>query len=89
MRAISTWQAFRTNAALSELRASAPAFAAMARTLVSTEQFDEAIEKLDVAIKLRPDVAEYLLTKADLLQSQLGSRKRRQSIAPHFNSATG
>jgi len=75
--AVSTWQALRAqrgearaNAALLELSASAPAFAAMATTLVAREQFDEAIGKLEVAIKLRPDVAEYVLAKADLLESQ-------------------
>ena len=82
--AVSIWQAVRArheavrahheseraNAALAELRTSAPAFAAMARGLAAREKFDEAIEKLDTAINLRPDVAEYILTKADLLQSQ-------------------
>ncbi|RBP39110.1 serine/threonine protein kinase [Roseimicrobium gellanilyticum] len=68
---MSTWQAVRANRALNELRDSAPAFAEQARALVAQEKFGEAIEKLDYAIKLRPDVAEYLLAKADLLQCQL------------------
>jgi serine/threonine protein kinase len=67
---VSVWQAFRANAALSELRSSAPAFAAMARTLASGEKFDEAVEKLDIAIKLRPEEPEYILNKADILESQ-------------------
>ena len=58
-------------AAFDELRASAPAFAEQARALASREHFDEAVEKLDYAIKLRPDAAEYLVAKADLLQCQL------------------
>jgi serine/threonine protein kinase/Leucine-rich repeat (LRR) protein len=75
--AASVWQAVRATraegravAALDELRASAPAFAAQAHALASRERFAEAIEKLDYAIKLRPDISDYLLTKADLLQCQ-------------------
>jgi len=68
---ISTWQAGRATAALNELRQTAPAFATQAHTLAAAERFDEAIEKLDYAIKLRPDVAEYRMAKGDLLQSQL------------------
>ena len=58
-------------AALDELRSAAPAFAAQGRSLVGRERFAEAIEKLDYAIELRPDVIDHLLTKADLLQCQL------------------
>jgi eukaryotic-like serine/threonine-protein kinase len=68
--AASVWQAVRANRALDELRASAPAFASQARSLAAKEQFGEAIEKLDYAIKLRPDVPQYLVAKADLLQCQ-------------------
>ena len=74
----SVWQAVRAKAAerqvmatLDELRAGAPAFAAQARALADRQQYDEAIGKLDYAAKLRPDAAEYLITKADLLQCQL------------------
>ena len=74
----SVWQAVRARsaektavAAFDELRATAPAFAEQARALAAREQFTEAIEKLDYALKLRPDAAEYLLAKADLLQCQL------------------
>jgi Leucine-rich repeat (LRR) protein/tRNA A-37 threonylcarbamoyl transferase component Bud32 len=83
--AISVWQTVRArheamrasaaeqkaNVALEQLRATAPAFAEQARALAAREQFDEAIEKLDYAIKLRPDAADYLLAKGDLLQCQL------------------
>ena len=76
--AASLWQSSRANreatrarAALGELRATAPAFVEQARALVTREQFDEAIEKLDYAIKLRPDEAAYLVAKGDLLQAQL------------------
>ncbi len=60
----------RAVAALDELRATAPAFVEQARSLVSKGQFDEAIEKLDYALKLNPEATGYLLAKADLLQCQ-------------------
>ena len=63
-------EASRSVAALDELRATAPAFAEQARGLAAREQFDEAIEKLDYAAKLRPDEPDYLVAKADLLQCQ-------------------
>ena len=69
--AVSVSQAKRAVAALDELRATAPAFAEQAHALAAKERFDEAIEKLDYAVKLRPDAAEYLVAKGDLLQSQL------------------
>jgi serine/threonine protein kinase/Leucine-rich repeat (LRR) protein len=83
--AVSMWQGVRANreaerarleeqravAALDELRATAPAFAEQARSLATREQFSEAVEKLDYAVKLRPDVADYVVAKGDLLQCQL------------------
>jgi len=68
--AASVWQAARANRALDDLRATAPAFADQARGLAARERYDEAIEKLDYALKLRPDSPEYLVAKADLLQCQ-------------------
>ena len=76
--AASTWQAIRAqrgearaNAALADLRASAPAYAAQARGLAANQQFADAIDKLDYAIRLRPDSTEYLIAKANLLECQL------------------
>jgi eukaryotic-like serine/threonine-protein kinase len=69
--AVSMWQTARANAALNELRATAPAFAEQARGLAAKEQFAEAIEKLQYAAKLRPDQADYLNSQGDLLQCQL------------------
>jgi serine/threonine protein kinase/Leucine-rich repeat (LRR) protein len=63
-------EASRSMAALDELRATAPAFAEQARGLAAREKFDEAIEKLDYAAKLRADEPNYLIAKADLLQCQ-------------------
>jgi len=60
----------RAVAAFDELRATAPAFADQARSLAAMERFDDAIEKLNYAVKLRPDVADYLVAEGDLLQCQ-------------------
>jgi serine/threonine protein kinase/Leucine-rich repeat (LRR) protein len=57
--------------AFNELRDTAPAFAEQAHALAEKEHFSEAIEKLDYAIKLQPDTADYLIAKGDLLQCQL------------------
>ncbi len=57
-------------AKIEELRATAPAFAEQARALAAKEQFSAAIEKLDYAVKLRPDAADFLVAKGDLLQCQ-------------------
>ncbi|WP_425614261.1 protein kinase [Anatilimnocola sp. NA78] len=89
--AISLWQATRATiaerravAALNELRETAPAFAEQARALAAQEKFSEAVAKLDYAIKLRPDASEYLISKGDLLQSQLqldaASRQYRTAL---------
>ena len=77
-------------AALDELRATAPAFAEQARALAAKEQFDEASEKLDYAAKLRPDAAEYLAAKGDLLQCQLKLAEAASAYraASHFARAT-
>ena len=77
--AVSTWQAMRANAALRELAAAAPGFFEQARALIVHERFDEAIEKLDYAAKLRPDSAEYFAKKGDLLQCQLRLKEAAQA----------
>ncbi|MFO0906683.1 MAG: protein kinase [Pirellulales bacterium] len=58
-------------ATVDELRATAPAFAEQARGMAAKEQYADAIAKLDYAIKLRPDAAEFLVAKGDLLRCQL------------------
>jgi tetratricopeptide (TPR) repeat protein len=75
---VATWQAVRARqaeqravAALVELRKTAVAFVEEARLLVAQSRFEEAVAKLEYAIKLRPEEADYLVTKADLLQCQL------------------
>jgi serine/threonine protein kinase len=74
---VSLWQAIRAhrgetraNAALAELRASAPVYAEQARRLTALGQFPEALEKLDYALRLDPINLRILQAKANLLQSQ-------------------
>jgi len=76
--AMTIWQAVRATressratAALEELRKTAPTFAEQARSLAAKGEFDDAVEKLDYALKLRPDSAEFLVAKGDLLQCQV------------------
>ncbi len=59
------------NAALTELRDSAPTFAAQAQALAMDAKLDQAMEKLDYAIRLRPGNTDYLMAKADLLECEL------------------
>jgi serine/threonine protein kinase/Leucine-rich repeat (LRR) protein len=75
--AVSLWQAVRVGhekqravIALEELRATAPAFVEQARALVASERFDEALEKLVYAAKLRPDSPDILVAQGDVLQCQ-------------------
>ncbi|CAN5348450.1 hypothetical protein BH23VER1_BH23VER1_24690 [soil metagenome] len=57
--------------ALAALRENAPAFSFEARILAAEGRFEEAIEKLDLAISLQPDEPAYRLARGDLLQSLL------------------
>jgi eukaryotic-like serine/threonine-protein kinase len=61
----------RAETALEDLRGSAPAFAAQARSLAAQEEFAGALEKLNYALTLHPHSADYLLAKGDLLRCQL------------------
>jgi serine/threonine protein kinase len=86
--AATVWQLVQTRraekrvvATLDELRKTAPAFAEQARALAAKEHYEEAIQKLNYAIELRPDAAEYYVAKADLLQCQLSPRKLAEAAA--------
>jgi serine/threonine protein kinase/Leucine-rich repeat (LRR) protein len=59
----------RAERTLTELRGTAPLFAAQSRILLSEGKIDEALEKIGYAVKLRPDSPDYLLDRAHLLQS--------------------
>ena len=67
----STWSFLRAQAALRDLAGTAPEFVARAHELFREEKFDEAIRKVDFAIKLDPARPEYLIAKADLLEASL------------------
>jgi serine/threonine protein kinase len=58
-------------ATLDELRATAPTFAAQAQALASKGQFDQAMDKLDHALKFQPDNPEHLVAKGDLYLCRL------------------
>ncbi len=82
----SLWQAAQAEraktqvvAVLNELRAAAPAFAEQARGLVAKEQFNEALERLAYASKLRPDVPEYFVAQGDVLQCQFRFAKAAEA----------
>ena len=72
-------QAKRAGRALADLRKTAPVFAAQARALATAEHFDEAIARIEYAAQLQPDVAEYPVTKGDLLQAQLRLREAAEA----------
>jgi serine/threonine protein kinase len=61
----------RATAAVADLRDTAPAFADQARALAARGQFDDAIDKLAFAARLRPDLPNYVARQGDLRQSQL------------------
>jgi len=61
----------RAEAALHDLRGTAPTFAAQARALVEEGKLDEALEKISYATELDPKNADYLLQRANGLQIAL------------------
>jgi serine/threonine protein kinase/Leucine-rich repeat (LRR) protein len=67
--AVSVWQAVRANRALHRLRAAAPTFHALSRELVKDEKFTEALEQVSLAIELDGNNPDFLLWRANLLQS--------------------
>lgn len=83
---VSLWQTMQAERAksqvvnvLNELKAAAPAFAEQARGLVAKEQFNEALERLAYASKLRPDVPEYFVAQGDVLQCQFRFAKASEA----------
>ncbi|WP_367872756.1 protein kinase [Luteolibacter sp. Populi] len=61
----------RAESALADLSATAPSFIDQARLLAGQQRFEEALEALDYALRLRPDTVEAYLLKGDLLQANL------------------
>ncbi len=61
----------RAERALEKLGAAAPSLAAQARALVSDRKLDEAVEKLDFALTIAPENADFHLQRAHLMQASL------------------
>ncbi len=62
-------EAARSAAAVDTLRASAPSFESQAHALYADGDVQGALEHLDYAAALRPDLPRYELAKADLLMA--------------------
>ncbi len=54
---------------LADLRATAPTFFNQAKLLTDQEKFDEALEKIGIALKLNPDDASFHAQRGNILQS--------------------
>jgi serine/threonine protein kinase len=74
-----TEQKNRAEATLIELRKTAPAFHDQAVSLAAEKKFDQAIEKIDYAISLEPENAEYRYQKGNMLQSMLRIKEAKDS----------
>ena len=59
------------DARLSELRGTAPTFAAQAQELMDDQRFGEALDKIEYAIQQVPNEAAYHNLRGNILQSQL------------------
>ncbi len=57
--------------ALTELRGTAPTFAAEAASLLDAQQFEEALDKIDYAIEQVPNEADFHALRGNVLQSTL------------------
>jgi serine/threonine protein kinase/Leucine-rich repeat (LRR) protein len=68
---LATSESKRANQALTDLRSQAPAFAAMAETYIEQLNLPAALGKLDSALQLDPNHAEYHARRGDVLQTQL------------------
>ena len=64
----------RAERALNSLRRAAPSLAAQAQALVGEQKLDDAVEKLDFALAIEPDNADYALRRANYLQAALHLR---------------
>ena len=61
----------RAARALVALHKAAPTLAAQAQSLVAEQKLDDAVEKLDFALTIDPDNADYALQRANYLQAAL------------------
>ena len=72
---------------LAELTATAPTFLAQAQALIEKQQFAEALEKIDFAVALKPDDAEYRVVKGNVLQSLFRFAGARTAYAEALDRA--
>lgn len=61
----------RAEQMLGELRGTAPTFAEQARALVAGGKFEEALQKMNYAVKLAPEEVEHHVQRGHILQSLL------------------
>ncbi len=70
----------RAERALSDLRKTAPTFAAQAETFVQEQKFEEALEKLQFAIAIDSSQPEFQLRRGQLLQASLQFPAAREAF---------
>jgi serine/threonine protein kinase len=70
-----SWHNWRT---VTELRNTAPSLIALAESLVTAQKFPEALEQVDVALRLQPRNADYLNLKGTILLGQLRLGEARE-----------
>jgi serine/threonine protein kinase len=73
------------NVTLDELRQTAPAFASEARSLMDRMEFGPALTKVEYAIQLEPNNADYFLLRGNILQTLL----RMDEAVTAYNTALG
>ncbi len=69
----------RAEHALTNLRKAAPTLAEQARSLVAQQQLNDAVAKLDFALTIDPDNADYTLQRAGYLQAAVRLREARDA----------
>ena len=69
----------RATRALTSLRKAAPTLAEQARSLVAQQQLGDAVTKLDFALTIDPDNADYALQRAGYLQAAVRLREARDA----------
>jgi eukaryotic-like serine/threonine-protein kinase len=79
----------KATTALADLSSTAPAFAEQAHDLAARGRFDEAIAKLDYAIRLQPQVAGHVAAKAGLLMCQMRLAKASEAFRAAERVAPG
>lgn len=73
-----SWHNWRT---VTELRNTAPSFVALAESLVAAQKFPEALERIEVALRLQPRRPDYLVHKGNILLALLRLSEARDAYA--------